>query len=169
MLIERITKERLETFYKNCKYLYTLAKEVEGFKKNYNFIKGVNYSTTKVSSGTKKPSEEELFSQLCERKSREYDVLKNHLEAEKQTITTQIKRITNPTYKTILTRRYLELKSWREITIELYGGKDDWCIWGNTKYELLTMNLHRRARNKLIEVSKTAFLPESEQQVIEGL
>lgn len=166
MLINTITKERLTAFYKNCKYLEKLKQEVEGFKKNYNFLKGSDYSATRVTSGTKKQSEEEMFVQLCERKSKEYEALKTQLETEKENITMQIKRLTNPTYKTILIRRYLQLKSWKEITLELYGSKDDWHIWGNTKYEILTMNLHSRARNKLIEVSQKGFLPE--QRSIEG-
>lgn len=168
MFINKITKERLESFYNNCKYLKKLEIEAEGFRKNYNFLKSSgDFSNTKVTTGRKKPSEEELFLQLMEKKNKEYSVLKQELEEEKFIIETQIKRLTNPTYKTILIRRYLQLKSWKDITIELYGAKDDWVIWGNTKYELLTMNLHRRARDKLIDISLKAFIPEQTQLTLE--
>lgn len=170
MLVERITKERLEFFYKNQKYLENLAQEIEGFKNNYNFIKSnSNYTSTHVTCGSKKLSEEEIFCQLCERKSKEYDILKAHLEEEKIIIEAQIKRITNPTYQKILTRRYLFLEDWKLITMELYGSKSDWTIWGHTKYELLTMNLHRRARDQLIKISEKAYLPEMEQKTIEDI
>ena len=170
MLIEEITKERLEIFYKNQIYLQKLAAEIEGFKRNYNFLKSnSDYTKIHVTNGSKKQSEEEIFLQFCERKSKEYDSLKKRLEAEKAVIETQIKRVTNPTYQKILTRRYLYLEDWKLITMDLYGSKDDWFIWGNTKYELLVMNLHKRARDMLIKISKTAFLPETEQQTIEEL
>ncbi len=170
MLIEKITKERLECFYKNCKYLENLKKDLEGFKSNYNFLKASgDFSNTRVTSGNKKWSEEEQYVNMIQRKSKEYEILKRRLENEKFIIETQIKRLTNPTYQKILTRRYLMLEDWRNITFELYGGKDDWTVWGHTKYELLTMNLHRRARDKLLEISQTPFLPETEQKTIKDL
>ena len=163
MLVECITKERLEMFYRNCLYLVKLGADLEGFKANYNFLKSKDFSAPKVTSGSKKQSEEEMFAQLCEKKGKEFTKLSKELEAEKAIIETQIKRLKNRVYKTILTRRYLELKTWKEITIELYGGKPDWHIWGNTKYELFTMTLHRRAREKLAEISQVGFVPEQKQ------
>ena len=167
MLREKITKDRLESFFKSYKYLLSLEQDIEGFKRNYNFLKANNYTSDKVMSGSKKASEEEMYVQTIERKSKEYNALKLRLDEEKSIIESQIKRVTNPTYQKILTRRYLLLEDWNTITFDLYGGKDDWHIWGNTKYELLTMNLHRRARKQLEEVSQTAYIPQ--QQTIEGI
>ena len=96
MLTEVITKERLKIFYAHACYVKKLAVELEAFKANYNSLKGSNFAETKVMTGSKKLSPEELYLLCLESKSKKLERFTKFVEEERPIIAAQIQRLTNP-------------------------------------------------------------------------
>lgn len=167
MLTEVITKERLKIFYAHACYIKKLAIELEAFKANYNSLKGSNFAETKVMTGSKKLSPEELYLLCLESKSKKLERFTKFVEEERPIIAAQIQRLTNPDYKNILEDRYLDLKDWKIIALEYFGSEKDFWLYRETKYHFIVMTWHKRAVEALEEISKKPYIQANTQLYLE--
>lgn len=119
---EQITRDRLSKYVDLCKTLVLLQKKKSNLEKKLG-LKGVNYSTTKVMSGTKKSSEEERYVLLLERVNTEIKQIREQIEPEHQIIIEQIRRLKTSRSRTIITLRYIEGRSTQDL-VEYFFADD---------------------------------------------
>lgn len=170
MLSEPITKERLQKFYAYSVYAEKLTRQIEEFKTNYNSLKSIDTSKTKVINGNSiTTSEQEQYLAVIENKTKKLDKVRSFVNGEKIIIETQIERMTNPEYKDILTERYLKLKDWKNISLEYFGNEKDYWTYRESKYHFIIMTWHKRAVAELKKISEKPYIPIETQLTLGGI
>lgn len=162
---EQITKERLKSFYDSCIYAKKLEAQLEEFKKQFNTLKAVDTTNTKVINGDAKPhSPQENYLQTIESKSSKLKAVKTRIDAEKILIQQQINRLKKPEYRDILIERYILLKDWKHISFEYFGNEKDYWTYRDSKYHFTVMTWHKRAVKELEAISLKPFIPNENGQ-----
>lgn len=111
-------KEYLEQVGNKEIYIRNLQKKIERLRKVLDFADTVQYDTTKVRATHTKDKIKDLYAKIDERQQLVDNLMLDFAEFKKK-VSDEINQLNDDRYKNILRQKYIELKIWKEIAMDM--------------------------------------------------